>query len=145
MKWLKPTDYRFRVFHSDTMFVLYLKQSNTAKKMKTTVKTLLLSLFVAFSTFTVASDRNEKVVSSELEVQIQAIDDSHVMVRFQKLENEVVKVKIYDTFGTLIFSDKASEGSTYAKSFNLSAFPAGDYKYQVGNDVYTVTKLVEKK
>ncbi|MCV9386582.1 T9SS type A sorting domain-containing protein [Reichenbachiella ulvae] len=113
--------------------------------MKTTLKTIALSLLVAISTSAFAADKVEKVVSSELNVQIRSAADSKVVVRFDKLVGEEVIVKIYDTEGTLIYSDKDVDSTTYAKAFDLSAYPAGKYAYEVSNDVYSVKKIVELK
>ncbi|PIB35050.1 hypothetical protein BFP72_06395 [Reichenbachiella sp. 5M10] len=113
--------------------------------MKTTIKTIALSLFVAMSTLAFAGEKADKVVSSELNVQILAMADAKVAVKFNKLEGEVVKVKIYDAYGALIYSDKDVANTTYAKSFDLSAFPAGQYSYSVSNGVYSVTKTMELK
>ncbi len=112
--------------------------------MNTTIKTALLSLFVLVSTLSFAGSKNKKVVSSELNVVIATIDDAKVMVRFQKLEGEVVRVRIFDAEGNLIYADRDVDSRMYAKSFDLSAFPAGQYRYKVENDLYTVTKVVEK-
>ncbi|PIB35711.1 hypothetical protein BFP72_10055 [Reichenbachiella sp. 5M10] len=113
--------------------------------MKQTVKTIALTLFVAMSSLAYAGEKSEKALSPELKVQIQAMADSRVAVKFSKLEGEVVKVKIYDAYGSLIYSDKDVANTKYAKSFNLSAYPAGKYSYSVSNGVYSVTKTVELK
>ncbi|MCV9386580.1 T9SS type A sorting domain-containing protein [Reichenbachiella ulvae] len=113
--------------------------------MKTTLKTIALSLLVAISTSAFAADNAEKVVSSELNVQIRQAAESKVVVRFSKLEGEAVKVKIYDAYGTLIYSDKDVANTEYAKAFDLSAYPAGKYAYVVSNEVYSVKKIVELK
>ena len=113
--------------------------------MKTTLRTIALSLLVAFSTSAFAGEKAEKVVSPELNVQIKATADSKVVVMFNKLEGELVKVKIFDAYGALIYTDKDVASSKYAKAFDLSAFPAGKYSYSVSNDVYSVSKVVELK
>ncbi|PIB35712.1 hypothetical protein BFP72_10060 [Reichenbachiella sp. 5M10] len=113
--------------------------------MKTTLKTIALSLFVALSSSAFAAKTADKVVSPELNVQISAMAESKVAVTFDKLEGELVKVKIYDAYGTLIYSDKDVDSAKYAKAFDLSHYPAGKYSYTVSNDVYSVTKTVEIK
>lgn len=113
--------------------------------MKTTLKTIALSLLVALSTSAIAADNADKVVSSELNVQIRQAEESKVVVRFDKLAGEEVKVKIYDAYGALIYSDKDVDSTSYAKAFNLSAYPAGKYAYVVSNEVYSVKKIVELK
>lgn len=113
--------------------------------MKTTIKIIALALLVAVSTSTFAADKAEKIVSAELNVQIRSAADSKVVVRFDKLEGEEVSVKIYDAYGALIYSDKDVEGTSYAKAFDLSKYPAGKYAYVVANDVYSVKKIVELK
>ncbi|MGL1886877.1 MAG: T9SS type A sorting domain-containing protein [Reichenbachiella sp.] len=114
--------------------------------MKTmTIKTFALSLVVVLmSTVAFADEKSEKEVSPELDVQITKSADSKVVIKFTKLEGEVVKVKIYDAYGTLVFSDKEAEGSKYSKRFDLSAFPAGNYTYKVSNELYSVSKVVAK-
>ncbi|UXP30923.1 T9SS type A sorting domain-containing protein [Reichenbachiella agarivorans] len=113
--------------------------------MKTTLKTIALSLMIAMSTLAVAGEKTEKMISPELKVQISPLAGSKVAVTFNKLEGELVKVKIYDAYGALIYADKDVNSSKYAKAFDLSAYPAGKYSYSVSNDVYSVTKTVEKK
>lgn len=113
--------------------------------MKTTIKTIALTLFVALTSVAYAgenAEKAEKVVSPELNVQIRAMADAKVAVIFDKLEGEEVKVKIYDTYGALIFSDKDVKSAKYAKAFDLSAYPAGKYAYSVSNDVYSVKKTI---
>ena len=112
--------------------------------MKTTLKTIALSLLVFVSTASFAGNRNEKVVSAELDVQIVRMADQKVAVKFDKQDGELVKVRIYDTFGSLIYADKEASGTAYFKSFDLSAFPAGNYTYKVSNDVYAVSKVIKK-
>ncbi|RJE72848.1 T9SS type A sorting domain-containing protein [Reichenbachiella sp. MSK19-1] len=113
--------------------------------MKTTIKTIALTLMVACSSLAFAGEKAEKVVSPELKVQIKATADSKVIVIFDKLEGEEVKVRIYDNYGALIYSDKKVEGAKYAKAFDLSAYPAGNYAYTVSNDVYSVKKTIALK
>ncbi|MBU2912408.1 MULTISPECIES: T9SS type A sorting domain-containing protein [Reichenbachiella] len=116
--------------------------------MKTTIKTIALTLMVACSSLAFAgekAEKSEKVVSPELKVQIKATADSKVIVIFDKLEGEEVKVRIYDNYGALIYSDKKVEGAKYAKAFDLSAYPAGNYAYTVSNDVYSVKKTIALK
>lgn len=108
-------------------------------------KIIALSLLVAVSTSTFAAEKAEKVVSSELNVQIRPTAQSKVVVRFDKQEGEKVTVKIYDAYGSLIYTDKDVDGTTYAKAFDLSNYPAGKYAYVVANDVYSVKKIVELK
>lgn len=116
--------------------------------MKIQIKTIALSLIlsiiiVGFSSLAFASEKAEKVVSPELDVRITPLADTQVAVIFHKLEGEVVKVKIYDNDGSLIYIDKEGKGTSYTKKFNLEQYPAGKYTYKVSNDVYSVTKVIE--
>ncbi|SHK49419.1 Por secretion system C-terminal sorting domain-containing protein [Reichenbachiella agariperforans] len=113
--------------------------------MKTTLKTIALTLLVTMTSLAYAGEKSEKMVSPELNVQITAMSQSKVLVAFNKLEGEVVKVKIYDAAGSLIYQDKDVNNAKYAKRFDLSAYPAGEYVYAVSNDVYSVSKTVELK
>lgn len=113
--------------------------------MKSTVKIIALALLVAVSTSTFAAEKADKVVSAELNVTIRQAAESKVVVRFDKQEGEKVSVKIYDAYGELIYADKDAEGTTYAKAFDLSNYPAGKYAYVVSNEVYSVKKIVELK
>lgn len=114
--------------------------------MKMTIKTIALSLLVVtMSNFAFAGEKSGKIVSPELQVQITPLVGTQVAVTFNKLEGEVVKVKIYDTEGSLIYTDKKIDGTSYNKKFNLKEYPAGRYSYKVSNEVYSVTKVVEIK
>jgi len=115
--------------------------------MKSMIKTIALSLLVVtMSNFAFAGEKSEKEsVSSELDVYMAPLVANQVAIVFNKLEGEVVKVKIYDTEGTLIHSDTEVEGTSYAKKFNLGKYPSGKYTYKVSNAVYSVTKVIEIK
>lgn len=113
--------------------------------MKTTFKFIALSLILSMSTVALAGKADKNAVSAELKVRIASLDDAKVLVRFTKLEDELVKVKIFDANGTMVYSDKLTSGATYAKSFNMSALPAGKYTYKVSNSVYGVTKVIDIK
>ena len=113
--------------------------------MKKTLNSILLGAFVLFASVATAGDKNEKNVSPELDVKIHQIDQSKVMVAFEKLEGEVVTVTISNPSGIKIFSDQKEEGIKYVKSFDISEYPAGRYSYSVDNGRYSVTKVIEKK
>lgn len=112
--------------------------------MKTTIKTIALSLLVvAMSNLAFASEKSEKAISPELDVHISPLADAKVAVIFQKLEGEVVKVKIYDAEGALIYTDRKVKGTSYGKKFSLEQYPAGKYTYKVSNNLYSVSKVIE--
>lgn len=115
--------------------------------MKTTLKTfalLLLTVVISISAHA-EGESSKKIVSPQLNVKIIALDATNVAVLFNKLDGEVVKVKIYDESGILIYSEKEVKGTTYGKKFNLKSYPSSNYTYKVSNELYSISKVIELK
>lgn len=114
--------------------------------MKTIFKTVaLLALMVMSNSSFALGGKSEKAVSSELDVQIRPLEGGTTLVKFNKIEGEMVRVKIFDSNGILVYSEKDTTSSSFAKKYNLSALPSGKYIYTVANNVYSVRKVIEKK
>ena len=109
-----------------------------------TVKGLLFAVVLVLSNVAFAGTNKNERASSELDVTIEAQVDGKVIVGFEKLEGEKVQIKIYGTEG-LIHSETIKDASKILKRYDLSNLPSGDYTYSVSNDLYSVTKVIEKK
>jgi len=110
-----------------------------------TIKGILLAVIMV-STISVFADTGKAVKSSaELQVTIEAQLDGKVIVGFEKLAEEKVNIKIFDAYGSMIHSESVKESKVVLKRFDLSNWPAGKYTYEVSNNVFTLSKVIEKK
>ncbi len=110
-----------------------------------TIKVVLLVVAMVLSNGAFAGTERATKSSAELDVTIEAQLDGKVIVGFEKLPEESVEIKIYDSKGALIHSEKVISSTLVLKRFDLSKFPAGKYSYMVANDLFSVTKVIEKK
>lgn len=110
-----------------------------------TLRGLLVVLSLVLANGAFADTNRTAKSSSELDVTIQAQLDGRVIVGFEKLADETVKIHIYDKRGELIYAEKVKNDTRILKRYDLSNLPAGNYAYVVSNDLYSVRKVIEKK
>lgn len=103
---------------------------------------LLLFSGVAFGSTT---EYNTKENSQYLEVKVTPNDRNIVFVNFEKLQNETVKIKIYDNRGALLHTEKVENDTAILKRYDISNLPSGVYSFEISNDVYMMRKKVDKK
>ena len=108
-----------------------------------TVKGLLLLTVMVLSNGVFAGTNKSEKASEELEVKIEAQADGKVIVGFEKLASEKVQIKIYSSEG-LVHSETVKDATLVLKRYDLSKLPSGKYTYSVSNDIYSVTKVIEK-
>lgn len=114
--------------------------------MKTTfVKTGLMVGLLLISGLTLAEGEKNSLNSAYLDVEVTPVEGQMVTVKFHKLEEEQVRINIYDTYGVRVHEEKVLDKTAVAKRFDLSQLPAGTYSFEVSNDIYLMKRTIEVK
>ena len=83
--------------------------------------------------------------SEYLDMKVTPMSNKMVRVIFQKLEDEKVKIKIFDSHGVRLHAEQIGDKTVVAKRFDMSQLPDGKYSFEVSNDIFTMKKTVEVK
>jgi len=109
------------------------------------MKTLILTAaLVATATFAMAQKsnadvRNDDVKKSEIEVAVLQHSNDEVTLLMEKESFEPVRIKVYEG-NKLLYSKRIKKEATANITFDISAFPEGNYVFKVIRDkevVYT--------
>lgn len=111
----------------------------------TTLKKGLIAGLLLISTLSFAEGEKNSVNSAYLDVKVTPIENKMVRMSFDKLQEETVKINIYDQSGVRVYDEKVTDKTSVAKKYDLSNFPAGKYSFEVSNDIYLMKRTIEVK
>ena len=111
----------------------------------TTLKKGLIAGLLLISSLSFAAGEKNAVNSAYLDVKVTPLENKMVKMSFEKLQEETVKINIYDQTGLRVYDEKVTDKTSVSKKYDLSSFPAGKYSFEVSNDVYLMKRTIEVK
>ena len=116
--------------------------------MKTTFRKMGLiagMLLISAVTFAEGGKGKSSETSEYLDVQVFPLQDKMVRMSFHKLQDEKVRINVYDQYGERLHNEIVKDKTVVLKKFDMTNVPAGDYSFEVYNDVYSMKKTIEVK
>ncbi|WP_109830953.1 T9SS type A sorting domain-containing protein [Reichenbachiella versicolor] len=108
-----------------------------------TIKSTLIAILTLVSVSAFAkTGKLDETKTAALDVVIEQQKSGKVLVGFENMSTNVVKIKIYDTNGSAVYSKRIKDANLMLKRFDLSALPAGEYSYEVSSAGYSVEKTI---
>ena len=107
-------------------------------------KLLLIALILASTLVYAKTGKLEETKTSTLEVSIVEQNSGKVLVGFDCIESEKIKVSIKDASGNIIYSSSYKNGGVKLIKFDVSALPSGEYEYEVSKGKHSISKLISK-
>lgn len=102
---------------------------------------LAIALTLVNTTQTIARSVERNYVLAGTTVKITADENvKAVTVNINNIQNDVVKVSLEGTDGTVLFSQEISKMARYAKKFNLSQLENGSYKLVIRKNLTKTTQ-----
>ena len=102
---------------------------------------LAIALTFVNTTQTIARSVERNYVLAGTNVKITADENvKAVTVNINNIQNDVVKVSLEGTDGTVLFSDETSKTARYAKRLNLSQLENGSYKLVIRKNLTKTTQ-----
>jgi hypothetical protein len=105
----------------------------------TAALTSLLFSGTTFSTNAQTTATSDKTVSANNKLSIQEVKPMQFRVSYNKVESNIVSVRIMDTDKTVLFSENKRTDANYLKYFDLSTLLDGTYTFEItdGKEKYT--------